>query len=134
MKKIITIALFATLYGCNGENAETNSSNSISLPGGAIIESTTKIIRDETVVINTNKTRKLSIIVPGTDALVAEQDFYEKLGHKKYNRRITDTGKNSIRVFYSANNEPGIDSYFVGPAQNPTDIKEVRLVLAWPNN
>lgn len=65
---------------------------------------------------------------------MAEQDFYEKLGNKKYNRRVTDTGKNSIRVFYSANNEPGIDSYFVGPAENPTDIKEVRLVLAWPNN
>lgn len=134
MKKIITIALLATLYGCNAENTESKSSNAASLPGGAKIESFTKIIRDETIVINTKKIRKLSIIVPGTDVLVAEQDFYEKLDTKRYNRRVTDTGKNSIRVFYSANNEPGIDSYFVGPAEQPTQTKEIRLVLAWPTN
>ncbi|QYM67356.1 MAG: Lipoprotein [Pseudomonas shahriarae] len=135
MKKIITLGLLIGLYGCNSENNEKLHSGveqQLLLPGGAKISLEAKALKDETTDQNGKKIRKLSFKIAADDATSAEQIFYKTLQDKNYTRRVTDTGENTMRVFYSVANETGIDSYFIGSSEKKSANEKVHVILAWP--
>lgn len=150
MKNIMLASLLLALTGCDSQDTTNNPPASssteassetiqlaeriVTLPGGARIAFSNKIILDEIAIVNGRNVRKIAVDLHGVDVVTAEQFINEILSSSNYTRRLTSEADNALRVFYKEGENPGIDSYFVklNSTQKNENNSTVRLVMAWP--